>query len=135
MMRVLRKTEVLGMSGRKVVLAAVAMVSIASMCSVSISLAQGAPQCEAIKKYLNQVEQFSTFNFGEDREKKLAEAHKELQEQFAKSGYSPSDELADLLKRYVGLTALGHDKMRKGDASLLVKAREVQDKIKALCPW
>jgi hypothetical protein len=123
------------MSGRKVVLAAVIMVSIGTMCCESISLAQGAPQCEAIKMYLNQVEQFSTFDFGEDREKKLAEAQKELHGQFAKLGYSVSDELADLLKRYAGLTALGHDKMRKGDASLLLKAREVQDKIKALCPW
>jgi hypothetical protein len=123
------------MSGRKTMLATVAMVSIVSMCSASISLAQGAPPCEAIKKYLNQVEQFSTFNFGEDREKKLGEAKTALEEQFAKLGYSVSDELADLLKRYVSFTSLGHDRMRKGDASMLVKAREVQEKIKALCPW
>lgn len=123
------------MAGRKVVLAAMATVSIAFVCSASISLAQGAPQCEAIKKYLNEVEQFSTFNFGEDREKKLGEAQAALNEQFAKLGYSVSDELGDLLKRYVSFTSLGHDRMRKGDASMLVKAREVQEKIKALCPW
>jgi len=116
-------------------LVAVALMSVVSLCGASISLAQGTPQCEAIKAYLNQVEQFSTFNFGTDREKKLAEAQTALQQQFSKLGYSASDELLDLIRRYVNLTALGHDKMRKGDASLLVKAREVQEKIRALCPW
>lgn len=123
------------MSERKVRLVMVALAAIASMCSMCISCAQGAPECEAIKKYLHQVEQFSTFNFGEDREKKLGEAQIALQEQFGKLGYSVSDDLADLLKRYVSLTSLGHDRMRKGDASMLVKAREVQEKIKSLCPW
>ena len=105
------------------------------MCSVSVSPAQGAEQCEVIKKYLNRVEQLSTFNFGDDREKKLAQAQKELHEQFAKLSYSVPDELAELLKRYVGLTSLGHDRMRKGDARLLVEARAIHDKIKKLCPW
>jgi hypothetical protein len=123
------------MFGRRVKLALLAMASMASMSSVSISLAQGTPQCEAIKKYLNQVEQFSTFNFGEDREKKLSEALRELEGQFARLSYSASTELGDLLKQYVGLTSLGHDRMRKGDTSLLIKARGVQDRIKALCPW
>ena len=131
----LLKREVVGMSERRVMLVAVAMVTIASMCSVPISFAQGAAECEAIKKYFNQVEQFSTFNFGEDRDKRLAEAQAALYEQFTKLSYSVSDELADLLKRYVGLTSLGHDRMRKGDPRLLVDARAVHDKIKKLCPW
>jgi hypothetical protein len=123
------------MSGRKVTLVVVVMISIASMCSVSVSLAQSVSECEAIKKYLSQVEQFSTFNFGEDREKRLLEAQRELHEQFAKLSYSVPNELAELLKRYVSLTSLGHDRMRKGDARLLVEARAVHDKIKKLCPW
>jgi hypothetical protein len=122
------------MSGRKAMLVVVVMMSIASTCSVPISLAQSVSQCEAIKKYLSQVEQFSTFNFGEDREKKLVEAQKELHDMFAKLSYSVPDELAELLKRYVSLTSLGHDRMRKGDARLLVEARAIHDKIKKLCP-
>jgi hypothetical protein len=119
----------------RVVLAAGTIASLIFVWSVSISLAQGTPVCEAIKKYMLQVEQFSTFNFGEDREQKLTESQKALHEQFAKLSYSASDEMTELLKRYVSLTSLGHDRMRKGDASMLLKAREVQEKIKELCPW
>jgi hypothetical protein len=105
------------------------------MSSVSIGLVQAAEPCEAIKKYMGQVEEFSTFNFGEDREKRLADAQKALHEQLAKLNFSVSEELAELLKRYVSLTSLGHDRMRKGDARLLVQARAVYDTIKQLCPW
>ncbi|MBI4962280.1 MAG: hypothetical protein HY913_03305 [Desulfomonile tiedjei] len=123
------------MSVPRIISVALVMMSIASMCSVSICLAQGAAQCEAIKKYLGQVEELSTFNFGEDREKRLTEAQKALHEQFTKLGYVVPEELAELLKRYVGLTSLGHDRMRKGDARLLVEGRAVHEKIKKLCPW
>jgi hypothetical protein len=116
-------------------LIAAMVVSLASVLLVSSPRAQDAQPCDAIKKYLAQVEECATFSFGEDREKKLADAQKSLLDQLAKSKYSPSNELNELLAGYVSQTCLGHDKMRKGDASLLVKARATYDKIKSICPW
>jgi hypothetical protein len=123
------------MFAKKVIFVTATALLIASTCGPPLGFAQGAPQCQAIKRYPDQVEQYSTFNFGEDRENKPAEAHATLLKKLAELNYRIPDEPADLLKRYVGLTSLGHDKMRKGDASLLVKAREMYEKIRGLCPW
>jgi hypothetical protein len=123
------------MRGGTITLVAVLMVSLTTWGSLSTAHGEGAPQCHAIKRYLDQVEQVSTFSFGSDREKSLSDARSALDGQLAKLSYPISEELSDLLKRYASLTSFGHDRMRKGDAGMLVKAREVQEKIKALCPW
>jgi hypothetical protein len=111
------------------------LVSIASICGAVNCHAQATKPCQAIKQYLGSVEQASIYAFGEEREKKLIEAQTAFREQLAKLNYSLSDEMAGLIKRYVGLTSWGHDRMRKGDASLLVKARDAHRRIKELCPW
>jgi len=123
------------MSRRKILFVAAVFVSIVSMCGAANSHAQGAQTCQAIKEYLGRVEQASIYAFGPEREKKLLESETAFREQLAKLNYSMSGDLAELIKRYVGLTSWGHDRMRKGDASMLVKARDAQQQIKELCPW
>jgi hypothetical protein len=123
------------MSRRKVLFVVAAFVSTALMCEAANTYAQGTPPCKAIKEYLNVVEQAAIYTFGSDREKKLVEAQTAFREKLAKLNYSMSEEMAELIKRYVGLTSWGHDRMRKGDPSMLVKARDAQQRIKELCPW
>ena len=123
------------MSRRKVLFVAAVFVAIASMFGAANSHAQGTQPCQAIKEYLGQVEQASIYAFGPEREKKLSDAQTAFREQLAKLNYSLSEEVDELIKRYVGLTSWGHDRMRKGDASMLVKARDAQQQIKELCPW
>ena len=123
------------MSKRKVLFVAAVFVSVASMCGAANSHAQGTQPCQAIKEYLGQVEQASIYAFGPEREKKLVDAQTAFREQLAKLNYSLSEDVAELIKKYVGLTSWGHDRMRKGDASMLVKARDTQQQIKELCPW
>lgn len=120
---------------RKVLFAAAVFVSIASMFGAANSHAQGTQPCQAIKEYLGRVEQASVYEFGPEREKKLIEAQTAFREKLAKLNYSLSEDMAELIKKYVGLTSWGHDRMRKGDASFLVKARDAEKQIKELCPW
>ncbi len=123
------------MAARKVVMVAALLVSTAAVFIASGAYAQESSPCQVIGKYLSQVEEFSTFSFGDDREKKLREAQKAYHDQLAALKYSPSNELTELIASYVSQTSLGHDRMRKGDANLLVKARDTYEKIKSHCPW
>jgi len=123
------------MSRRNILFVAAVFVSIGSLCGAANSHAQSTQTCQAIKEYLGRVEQAAIYSFGPEREKKLVEAETAFREQLAKLNYSLSEDLSELIKRYVGLTSWGHDRMRKGDASMLVKARDAQQQIKELCPW
>jgi hypothetical protein len=123
------------MFGGKILIVAAVFVCIVSMFGAADSHAQGTQPCQAIKEYLGRVEQASVYAFGPEREKKLTDAQTAFHEQLAKLNYSLSEEMAELIKKYVGLTSWGHDRMRKGDASFLVKARDAEKQIKELCPW
>jgi hypothetical protein len=123
------------MSSPKVLFVAAVFVAIASMFGAANSHAQDTQPCKAIKEYLGRVEQASVYAFGPERDKKLIEAQTAFREQLAKLNYTVSEEVAELIKKYVGLTSWGHDRMRKGDASFLVKARDTEKQIKEHCPW
>jgi len=123
------------MSRRKVLFVVAVFVSIASMFGAANSHAQGTQPCQAIKEYLGRVEEASVYAFGPEREKKLIDAQTAFREQLAKLNCSLSEEMSELIKKHVGLTSWGHDRMRKGDASFLVKARDTQQQIKERCPW
>jgi hypothetical protein len=114
---------------------ALAILGVTAALLTPYSHAQGTQPCQAIKEYLGRVEQASVYEFGPEREKKLIEAQTAFREKLAKLNYSLSEDMAELIKKYVGLTSWGHDRMRKGDASFLVKARDTEKQIKELCPW
>lgn len=123
------------MSERVVVLGMVLWLILASTSFAVKSYGQDAKPCEVIRDYMTRVDQICIFSFGKDRDAKLMEAQKALSEQLGKLGYSPSSKLTELRLKYVNLSSFGHDRMRKGDARLLVRAREIAELIKELCPW
>ncbi|MEW6531109.1 MAG: hypothetical protein AB1473_09755 [Thermodesulfobacteriota bacterium] len=122
------------MSMRKVMSILGLSVFLTSICSMQSCYAKGPTPCEAIREYLQRVEHLSIYTFGEDRDKKLVEAEEAFREQLGKLHYSPSTELADHIKRWVGLIRWGHDRLRKGDARMLLWAKEAREKIQELCP-
>jgi hypothetical protein len=123
------------MSRRKAVFAGVSCAVVFFVCAVTSGRAQEPKQCDVIRDYLLQVDNLSVYTFGDERETKLVQAQTAFKEKLAAVGFTPSKELLDLITKYIGLAKWGHDRLRKGDARLLVKARAVQDKIKKLCPW
>jgi hypothetical protein len=127
--------EVSKMSVRKVMLILGLSAFLTSIFSMPSCHAKGPTPCEAIRDYLHQVEHFSIYTFGEERDKKLVEAEDAFREQLGKLHYAPSTELSELIKRWVGLIRWGHDRLRKGDARMLLWAKEAREKIQELCPW
>ena len=123
------------MSVRNVILILALSVFLTSIFSMPSCYAKGPTPCEAIRDYLQRVEHLSIYTFGEDRDKKLDEAEKAFHQQLAKLHYSPASELAELIKRWVGLTRWGHDRLRKGDARMLLWAKDARKKIQELCSW
>lgn len=107
----------------------------ASLPLVTASYGQQTDRCSTVRAYLLRVDEIAITTFAEEREKKLAEAQTEFQNRLRSAQYSLSTELTELISQYVSLTSYGHDRMRKGDTRLLVKAREVEQRIKELCPW
>lgn len=123
------------MSRVQVMLLVAVYLSMTSTHLASISYGQGGAPCQVIRKYLLHVDEIATVTFGDERDKKLAQAQAEFRDQLGKLNYSLSTEMAELVRKFVSLSSFGHDRMRKGDARLLVKARELEVKIKGLCPW
>jgi len=125
--------EVSKMSVRKVMLILALSAFLTSIFSMPSCYAKGPTPCEAIGDYLQRVEHLSIYTFGEERDKKLAEADEAFRKQLGKLQYEPTTELHELIKRWVGLTRWGHDRLRKGDARMLLWAKEARDKIQELC--
>ena len=122
------------MSQRVVSLGMVLWIILASTSFAVKSYGQDAKPCAVIRDYMSRVDQICIFSFGDERDTKLAEAQKALSEQLRKLSYKPSPKLTELLLKYVNLSTFGHDRMRKGDARLLVRARQIAEEIKELCP-
>jgi hypothetical protein len=91
--------------------------------------------CLVVKSYVMQIVEIAMYKFGEEREKELAAAQAKLQVELKQLNYVMSEELNALLSRYVNATTLGYDRLRRGNATLLAKARELENEIKRLCPW
>jgi len=123
------------MSERVVLLGIVLWLILAFTSFVEKSCGQDVKPCEVIRDYMSRVDQICVFSFGKERDAKLMEAQKALSEHLDKLGYSPSSKLTELRLKYVNLSSFGHDRMRKGDARLLVQAKDVARLIKELCPW
>jgi len=89
-----------------------------------------------VKNYLDTVKNLCIYKFGDDREKAIVDAKSKFLKELQQSNLTVPQELDDTINRYITSSTLGYDRMRKkGDANLVKKAQEIQDKIKALCPW
>ena len=111
------------------------LIAIFSLQVPCICSAEPQKPCLVIKNYVMQIVEISNYKFGDEREKALVAAQAKLQQDLKQLNYVISEELNTLLARYVNATTLGYHRLRRGNATLLAKARELENDIKRRCPW